>query len=132
MYQNLTKIKIENYLRSDKLRGPAEHLDCCAGFELLGRAKVDDLHRRVVFLRAHHVLRLEKRFFKREKGGYISSRLARHVLGFFERFLKSIQKFLKGFLKRDSKLNCASWSVCKARPLPLKGFELKVLRLSSH
>ena len=60
MYQNLTKIKSENYLRSDKLRGPAEHLDCCAGFELLGRAKVDDLHRRVVFLRAHHVLRLEE------------------------------------------------------------------------
>ena len=68
MYQNLTKIKSENYLRSDKLGGPAEHLDCCAGFELLGRAKVDDLHRRVVFLRAHHVLRLEEGFLIGRRG----------------------------------------------------------------
>ena len=93
MYQNLTKIESEDYLRSDKLRGPAEHLDCCAGFELLGRAKVDDLHRRVVFLRAHHVLRLEEGFFNREKGSYISSRLARHVLGFLKGFLKVFKSF---------------------------------------
>ena len=49
-----------NYLRSDKLWGPAQHLDGRPGLELLGRPKVDDLHCCVVLLRANHVLWLEE------------------------------------------------------------------------
>ena len=55
------EIIVDN-LRSDKLWGPAQHLDGCPGFELLGRPKVDDLHRCVVLLGAHHVLRLKECF----------------------------------------------------------------------
>ena len=110
----------KNYLRSNKLRGPAKHLDSCARFELLGRPKVDDLHCCVVLLRAHHVLRLKEWFFEEEGGGFYIEvrglvRLQRTSTG-AERFQP---ESAEPFLLTESPLY--RWNVCwgkcwKAKP----------------